>query len=157
MSTPQLHLDLPITLPRNAYAYGDRASGETHGVVLTKPEVVGLILDLAGYKADRDLCRSSLLEPACGHGAFIVQAIERLMTSANTFGRKATELEGAISAFDIEVGHVDRSRQAVVDVLKRHGVTASVARRLAGTWIQSADFLLASPLGQFDFVVGNPP
>ena len=66
----QTNLDLPLQLPKNAYDYGNRSSGEVHGVVLTKPHVVELILDLAGYSARRDLGALRLLEPSCGHGAF---------------------------------------------------------------------------------------
>jgi hypothetical protein len=40
----QLSMDLPVAFPKEAYEYGRRSSGETHGVVLTKPHVVELIL-----------------------------------------------------------------------------------------------------------------
>ncbi len=157
MGTPQLSLDLPVVIPGDAYDYGDRASGQVHGVVLTKPHVVGLMLDLAGYSADRDLARLSLLEPSCGHGAFLVQAVERLMLSARVFGHDASGLADAVSAFDIDPGHVEISRRAVEDVLRRHGVDSPTAVTLAEGWIVRADFLLAPSKQQFDFVVGNPP
>lgn len=157
MGTPQLSFALPVTLPKNAYDYGDRTSGEAHGVVLTKPEVVSLILDLAGYVPDRDLARASLLEPSCGHGAFLVQAVERLMVSAKAFDRDAADLVGAISAFDIEPSHVELTREAVASVLRRHGIGKVVAETLAKGWIVCADFLLAAQKRPFEFVVGNPP
>lgn len=62
--TSQLSMDLPVSLPQDAYAYGERASGEAHGVVLTKRHVVELMHDLARYTSDRDLGAQSLLEPA---------------------------------------------------------------------------------------------
>lgn len=157
MGTPQLSFALPVTLPANAYDYGDRTSGETHGVVLTKPEVVNLILDLAGYAPDRDLARLPLLEPSCGHGAFLVQAVERLMCSAKAFKRDATELAGAISAFDIEPGHVELTRDSVARVLRRHGIGKAASDKLVNGWIVCADFLLAPQERRFEFVVGNPP
>lgn len=61
-------MNLPVALPPDAYQYGERTSGETHGVVLTKPHVVDLILDLAGYVTERPLALMTLLEPACGTG-----------------------------------------------------------------------------------------
>jgi hypothetical protein len=88
----QLSMHLPISFPKEAYEYGRRSSGDTHGVVLTKPHMVELILDLAGYSQDRDLARMRLLEPACGHGAFLVPAIRRLMTAAKAARMKPTPI-----------------------------------------------------------------
>jgi hypothetical protein len=62
MMATQLAMDLPVSLPDDAYAYGARTSGETHGVVLTRSHVVDLILDLAGYTVDRDLGALTLLD-----------------------------------------------------------------------------------------------
>ncbi|MGH7270902.1 MAG: Eco57I restriction-modification methylase domain-containing protein, partial [Polyangiaceae bacterium] len=157
MGTPQLNLDRPPALPTGAYDYGERTSGETHGVVLTKAHVVSLILDLAGYVPDRDLSRIAFLEPSCGHGAFVVRAVERLMASAKDFRRSPKDLGGAIRAYDIEASHVALTRQVVVEALQRHGVKKARAEELAETWILCGDFLLASRERRFDVVVGNPP
>ncbi len=157
MGTPQLNLELPTTLPKAAYDYGDRTSGEVHGVVLTKPHVVSFILDLAGYVSEHDLAGTTLLEPSCGHGAFVGQAVERLLVSARKYGRAPKELGGAIRAYDIERGHVDLTRKVIVDVLQQHGVKSADARALAEKWIICDDFLLSPQEGRFDFVVGNPP
>lgn len=157
MGSPQLNLELPTTLPRSAYEYGERTSGETHGVVLTKPHVVSLILDLAGYVSTGDLAAAALLEPSCGHGAFVVPAIERLMVSAKKFRRDIGELADAIAAFDIEASHVEITRTAVVQILQHHGVKGKDAQALARKWIVCGDFLLAHQQPRFQFVVGNPP
>lgn len=157
MGRAQLSLDLPASIPASAYEYGERTSGETHGVVLTKPHVVGLILDLAGYFPERDLGRLALLEPSCGHGAFLVQVVDRLMRSAKHFGHSYRELGDALTAFDIDTKHVQQSRSAVVEVLRAHRVRQPDATRLAERWIRCGDFLLASKQRPFDFVVGNPP
>lgn len=50
-----------MRVPGDAYDYGERSSSGTHGVVLTKPHVVELILDLAGYTTDRDLGTNGLM------------------------------------------------------------------------------------------------
>ncbi len=153
----QTALDLTVVLPKSAYDYGERSSGETHGVVLTKPHIVNLILDLAGYTADRDLASLSLLEPACGHGAFLVPAVERLMESALRHDRGLHHVEAAIRSYDIAPDHVDRSRRAVAGALDRLGVPQGDARRLADAWVSEGDFLLTSQPRRFDAVVGNPP
>src|SRR5438132_5130840 len=98
----QLSFDATVNLPKSVYDYGARSSGETHGVVLTKPHVVSLILDLAGYTLDRDLTSLSLLEPACGHGAFLVPAIERLLAVSRHRGIDIGDLQAPITAYDID-------------------------------------------------------
>jgi hypothetical protein len=156
----QLSMNFPVTVPSGAYRYGERASGETHGVVLTKPQVVELILDLAGYTADRDLTELRLLEPACGQGAFILQAIERLLASARRWRRPIAGLGKAITAYDIDVEHVAISRRAVTEKLVAGGIEESVAGSLAKGWVHEGDFLLAAGTDgaeRFNAVVGNPP
>ena len=152
----QLLMNLSVHIPKTAYSYGKRASGETHGVVLTKPHIVELILDLAGYSAVRDLTGFRLLEPACGTGAFLVKAVERLMQSAKRRGVLADGLGDCLDAFDIDSGHVAASRSAVARVLRDHGVSQHIARKLVGKWIKEEDFLLSSA-GPYDAIVGNPP
>jgi adenine-specific DNA-methyltransferase len=153
----QLSMDLPVAFPKEAYAYGRRSSGETHGVVLTKPHVVELILDLAGYVPDRDLPRMRLLEPACGQGAFLIPAVERLMAAARATRVKPDKLVDCVRAFDIDEEHVEISRSAVAEVLRANGAADVDAVMLAETWIGQGDFLLARQEGAFDAVVGNPP
>ena len=153
----QLKLNWPIAVPRDAYDYGTRTSGETHGVVLTKPHVVDLILDLAGYTSDRDLASVPLLEPACGHGAFLQAAVGRLVRSARRRRRKLSKLTEVIVAYDIDPAHVAASRKVVRDTLIASGCAADIAESLASTWVREGDFLLASQGARFGAVVGNPP
>ena len=153
----QLSFDSTVNLPMSVYDYGARSSGETHGVVLTRPHVVSLILDLAGYTIDSDLTSLALLEPACGDGAFVVQAVERLLKVARLRGAEVEELQAPITAFDIAQEHVARSREAVVALLEQHGMALRKASSLAARWIHHGDFLLNTPARRFDVVVGNPP
>ena len=153
----QLNLNLPAKLPTHAYEYGNRTSGEVHGVVLTKPHIVELILDLAGYTADRDLGAMSLLEPSCGHGAFLIPAVVRLLDSAKREGRSVASLEKSVLAVDIDAAHVEKTKQALRKVLLHHEVSKPVRERLVEAWVKEDDFLLTPLDGQFDVVVGNPP
>lgn len=153
----QFSFDYPDVIAKDAYDYGTRSDGGAHGLVLTKPHIVDLILDLCGYSPSIDLAGRRLLEPACGHGAFLLPAIDRLVTSAKTHGVQLSSLHDAIVAFDIEDDHVEITRSAIGERLTRHGLHPDSARQLAEQWVQRADFLLAPHLGDFDFVVGNPP
>ena len=156
-SLRQMSFDAIVDLPKAVYEYGTRSSGETHGVVLTKPHVVSLILDLAGYTVDRDLTSLSLLEPACGLGAFLVPAVERLLAVADRLKLDVVDLQSPITAYDIDEDHVARSRETVATLLQKHGVHERRARAAVSRWIVRSDFLLKSQAGRFDVVVGNPP
>ena len=80
----QTAFDFPVEIPKSAYSYGERSSGETHGVVLTKPHIVQLILNLADYSEEAALHRLRLLEPSCGGGVFLREVATRLVHAANS-------------------------------------------------------------------------
>lgn len=131
---------------------------QDHGEVFTRRWVVELILDLAGYTADKDLASTVVLEPACGHGAFVVPIVERLLDSVRAHGRSVEEAASAIAAGDLLVRNVEASRTAVRELLTKAGVSTKVARMLARGWIQERDFILRPPSdASADFVFGNPP
>src|ERR1039458_9443215 len=152
-----LPLPFDLTLGDEHYSFGERSSGETHGVVLTKAHVVELILDLADYRTAHDLTRRTLLEPSCGRGAFLLPAVRRLMASWGTRKNNPVALTGAIRAFDIDPDHVQESRTLVAAELVEHGINQAEASKLAAHWINRGDFLLAPLDRRFDAVVGNPP
>jgi len=152
----QLRMPLTTSFEKDAYAYGERASGETHGVVLTKPHVVDLILDLARYTADRPLASLHLLEPSCGTGAFLVPAVTRLLAASRREGVAPKDLLSCISAYDIDEEHVAATRDVLLQLLRQHDVPARQAKTLVETWVRQGDFLL-SEVEAADVVVGNPP
>lgn len=134
------------------------AYGAAYGEVFTRQWVVDVLLDLAGYTADRDLGSLRLVEPSCGSGAFLGPVLARLIDSATAYGRPLATLSDAIRAFDLQPGHVDASRALCVDLLTEAGATFEEAQNLVANWVQQSDFLLAD-LGDLsaDVVVGNPP
>lgn len=135
----------------------DGSDGKSHGVVLTKPHIVELILDLIGYTPDRPLHTLRLLEPSCGHGAFVVEAARRLLRSARTNGTDPRFLTSAITAYEVDPASAERSAEAVVEVLVDDGISLAHAKDLAAAWIRTGDFLLAEAEQSFDVIVGNPP
>src|SRR5690349_3943181 len=68
---------------------------EKSGAVYTKPWVVELILDLAGYTADTNLVDAVAVEPAAGYGAFLVPMIRRLLASCHMQRRSILDCAGA--------------------------------------------------------------
>jgi methylase of polypeptide subunit release factors len=146
-----------LSVPQGVYEYGERPTGETHGVVLTKPHIVHLILDLAKYTSNRNLTKLRLLEPSCGEGVFLIEAVSRLLVSAKRRRVPVGRLGGAIRAYDIDAASVARTRAAVTTLLLESGVDRVSAHALVAQWVHRADFLLAPINEVFDVVVGNPP
>ena len=55
------------------------------GGFYTPYELVSLIIDLSGYRPDAPgLCKMKVLDPACGSGAFVVEATRRLIEHLKT-------------------------------------------------------------------------
>jgi hypothetical protein len=71
------------------------------GVVHTKPWLVELVLDLAGYLPEKRLAELVVLEPSAGDGAFLSALVRRLVEScarAGTDLRAVRENEQRMSA-----------------------------------------------------------
>ncbi len=134
-----------------------------HGVVYTRPWVVDLVLDLAGYDPDENLVDSVAVEPSCGDGSFLVHMVRRLSSSCQRQGRPLQDCNRSIVAFDLSLDAVTTSRERVASTLVDCGWNADRSRDMARHWVQEANFLLDPQLdmvglaGGVDFVVGNPP
>ncbi|KAB8140756.1 N-6 DNA methylase [Chloroflexia bacterium SDU3-3] len=136
------------------------APAAERGAIFTRPEVVAFILDLAGYTADRPLAQLRLLEPAIGHGDFLLPAIDRLITAWRAdpaLGGDVAALEPAIRGVELHEESFRTARQAVIALLVRREIARPDAERLADTWLTHGDFLLTNLGTTFHVVVGNPP
>ena len=128
--------------------------------VYTETEVVNRILDAVGWKADADLSRARLLEPAAGNGQFVVAAAGRLVASyrSRRTDVSAASLKGRIVAFELHSGAAEEARSRTESLLREAGVHHRTATACAKAWIRNADFLLTpKPSDGFTHAVGNPP
>lgn len=131
---------------------------EQKGVVYTKPWVVELLLDLAGYMAHANLVDALAVEPAAGDGAFLVRMAERLIASCANLGRPFSECVASLIAYEIDEASAATARSAVVKALAAAGVHHAIAEKLASSWVQVGDYLFDSArMPRADFVIGNPP
>jgi hypothetical protein len=137
------------------------------GEVFTRLWVAELILDLAGYTADKDLATLRAIEPACGEGAFLAPMIRRLSQACRSANRPISDAKNALTASDLLLDNVVVARQLVNQVLADEGWGDDDIVGLAEMWVNHQDFLLSQPghLRLFtteepipaDFVIGNPP
>lgn len=129
--------------------YGTRSNGGQHGDVFTKPCVVDYMLDMVGYTADKDLSMTSIMEPSCGEGEFIISIIARLAESASRFGFDINEAyHRNVNASDLDETKVLRCTERIKEAfpeIKNPGIKIIVE-----------DYLLAEH-APVDIVIGNPP
>lgn len=100
---------------------------EPKGVVYTKRWVVELLLDLAGYKAERNLVDALAIEPAAGDGAFLRPMIERLPDSCKRLQRPLTDCMRSLVAYELDHASAARARALSASILLEHGVNYDLA------------------------------
>jgi adenine-specific DNA-methyltransferase len=128
------------------------------GAIFTKRWVASLVLDLAGYTADQPLWDRTVLEPACGHGAFLGLIVERIIASARRDQVDLRDTVPALIAMDVDPKAVEVSRASTLTRLLEEGLSHEDASTLTRQWIKQGDFLDRAPtLPTADWVVGNPP
>lgn len=130
---------------------------DEYGAIFTRRWVVDLILDLAGYTADRDLASMVAVEPSCGAGAFVLPMVERLLASTKLRERPISDAYEALVAVDLLAANVASCRDAIQQTLRRAGIDEATTGALVEQWVRNGDFLLGPPTGPVDFVLGNPP
>jgi len=131
---------------------------EKNGVVYTKPWVVELILDLAGYTEDVDLVDCFAIEPAAGNGAFLIPMAQRLVTSYKRQNHPISDMARSLLAYELDETSAASSRSAVTSALIALNISHEHALNLADEWIRVGNYLFDAPsIPPIDFVIGNPP
>lgn len=143
-----------------------------NGLVYTPPHIVNFVLDAARYSPTKALDDVRLLDPACGAGAFLVAAVDRLAGSLRVRGldlRKrggsdvfARILTATLLGIDVDPEACALTRKSL---RKRFAeLTGRSAPSSLGRCVVKGDFLepsgrAASALRKFNptLVVGNPP
>jgi hypothetical protein len=131
---------------------------EARGAIFTRPEVVGFILDLMGFKVERPLHKFRILEPSFGEGDFLIPILDRLLDSIKRQGIEPTfaNLCGCVRAVELHRPTYLATRRKIFERL-RSRVSESIAEQLVDAWLVQGDFLLEAFGMDFDFVAGNPP
>jgi adenine-specific DNA-methyltransferase len=145
-----------------------------NGLVYTPDALVGFILDLAGFTERAPIEKAAVLDPSCGAGAFLGEAVRRLARRLAHPGQSLRSPAGRrsfIDALNRQVFGVDVDPNAceLARTSLRHVAEEIVGKTLPSDLfarnIVEADFLTEraveklTPLAQggFAFIVGNPP
>ena len=128
--------------------------------VYTKSSLVKRLLDHARWTQTADLRNARLLEPGAGDGAFLVEAVTRLVASLLRRGVRLDigSLRGRILAYELVPAEADKARARIAMKMRALGVHQATAWACARAWVRTEDFLLAElPQNGFTHIVGNPP
>ncbi len=161
--------------PCGVQVENDPAGKKPNGVFYTPRPMVRFIIDRTlRVRADDEPPR--VLDPACGGGAFLLAAFERLAErhAPTTLAAKTTLLLQCIHGLDVDAQAAETTRLALVlkllERLGRHELlrlpVLAILRRLeanirAGNALDGFDWQAGFPgamsAGGFDVVLGNPP
>jgi hypothetical protein len=135
------------------------SSAKSRGATYTRSEVVDFILDLVGYSSDKLVYNKTILEPAFGHGEFLLSIVERLIASWRKHSsiKDIHELEDSVFAVELHLESVQHTKKRLVKKIIEQGIPHHNAKHLVDKWLFQGDFLLEVSNKKYDFVVGNPP
>ena len=153
-----MNIELAIMPKHNISTVPAPPPREKRGVVYTKPWVVELMLDLAGYTPDADLGTMVAVEPAAGDGSFLTAMVERLADSCRRHNRSLMSCAGSLISYELDPKATTATGSAITSILQQCGLDQEEAALLASTWVWTGDYLLeAASLPKADFIIGNPP
>lgn len=140
------------------------------GQVYTPASVVDFILDVSQYTVDETIEEVCLLDPACGAGAFLIGAVDRLAARLLDLGhdlssaRGAEALRAVIEACLFGVDKDPVACELTREAIRRRVEDASGQQapdRFFTENVVAGDSLQIDPRTlphkEFDLVVGNPP
>lgn len=151
-----------------SFLQDDERKPKETGSFFTPPILVDFLMDQV-LPWGRGLRTPKLLDPACGSGAFLVEAYRRLIESrSEDLGRRllpeelAAILTGSIFGVDIDTEAVRVAALSLYlvmcDYLEPKSIWQSVRfPRLRGHNLIAKDFFATQFPEQFDIVIGNPP
>ncbi|MDE0625887.1 MAG: hypothetical protein OXH99_05770 [Bryobacterales bacterium] len=165
VSSPVPHphqLDPPASTPATTRSDADDAVDALHSLcgVYTRPTLVQRLLDRVDWTPTADLSGARLLEPGAGDGAFLAEAVRRLVRSfiRRDLRLNMDSLRDRVLAYELVPREASKARARVVSEMTTLGVQLATARACADAWVKTEDFLLAAlPDTGFTHIVGNPP
>ena len=126
------------------------------GEVFTRPEIVDYMLETIQHvRQQNDWSYLRVLEPSCGHGAFVFPLIDALIDEVHNW--EAAFLNTFLRACDVSWKNILFVREIVGKKLEGAGCSSTRKEELLDAWFICDDFLTHDFDLTFDIVVGNPP
>lgn len=122
------------------------------GAYYTPPELVSRLIDHSGV----DFAKASVIDPACGGGAFLVPIAARMLKSLE--GASSSEIIKKVKT-NLRGIELDPFAAWVTQVL----LEALLAKHICATHVRLNDVIVIGNalnhdnIGRFDLVIGNPP
>lgn len=106
---------LPVADSRGWQTSGEKTREQRSGagVVYTKPWLVELMLDMAGYLPEKRLAEMVALEPSAGDGAFLRAMVRRLVESCRLHGTPLEQATAALQAYEIDPLAAEKAAEVV--------------------------------------------
>lgn len=128
-----------------------------NGVVYTPKWIVELILDNIGYK--NNIYDKKIVDPACGDGAFLREAVKRFIADARQRKIKTMDIKKALEknifGFDIDEIATEKCITILDEIASKFDLK-NIEWQIIKT--DSLDKnIVSNYFNFFDFVVGNPP
>jgi len=150
----------------------DRIGIKKIGQIFTPPLIVKKILDLIGYESNSHIADKLILDPACGMGAFVTEAVRRLRENLTIkFGYDPKRAEDSLQIINhvnstihgIEISEI-AARSAMISYLfpLREEISTILKvnpsyRPDVSIYIFDALDYRFKPKADLDYIVGNPP
>lgn len=128
------------------------------GSFYTPRRVVEMMLDLSGWGSSR-VPSGGIIDPACGDGAILVIALDRLLTSMASSGASGDDMRRSavnkVHGIEIDGNEAQKARRRLTEVSKRHGIDIlpdefDIVTGDAFEMCRQRDM-------RFSHIVGNPP
>ena len=113
------------------------------------PEINALLDDI-GWPTGNDC----LLDPGCGNGGFLIQALGKLDLPLNDIEQATNRVHG----YEFHHGACLEARTHIAAHLESRGWHHAAALKTAEIIVEERDFLLTPvPIGKWDIIAANPP
>lgn len=128
----------------------------TNGVYYTPPNLTARLLNMA-EKAGVDWTTATVLDPACGGGAFLAPVALRIVSALNTDDSKViiNHVEKNLKGFEIDPFSAWMSQVFVEVAISKHCIEAK--RRLKNIIEVRDSLAIENGDEKFDLIIGNPP
>ena len=124
---------------------------KSHGVVYTPRWLVDLILD----KVDFNGSFGTIIDPACGDGAFLAAAAERIIKNTTNKTALKKRLQTEIYGVDVDAAVIAKCKNRLSAIAQKAGISTVKWNLRHGDCVDKKTAV--SLCDSFDFVVGNPP